>query len=470
MSKKNSEILINLPSVSDFLKTDLGNSLVRDFGEGILKLELRALLEEIRNSVCAGKEKSIPELEEMASELKTRLTRLAQPLGRRAINATGIILHTNLGRAPLCGEALEAVSVAGHYSLLEIDIESGKRSHRDKDIEPLIKELTGCEAATVVNNNAAATLIVLNTLFEGKEVLISRGQLVEIGGAFRMPDVMEKSGAAMREVGTTNRTHVADYEKAINENTGGIIHVHNSNYRIRGFTGMPNIKALCELGKKYKFPVVDDLGSGSLVPLSRYRLPDEPLVQDSIKAGADAVFFSGDKLIGGAQAGIICGQQEIIRQIRQNPFARMFRVDKMTLAALQATLVHLVNGDLDRIPLYRVLGRTKEDLEAQARQIIKALGKKKGFRFLVEDDLAYVGSGATPDEGLPSKVIRLEVLEGAKSKFSAEDMARRLRQSLPSVFCRIKDNALLFDMRTLQPGEPDYLAGLLKKICNCSAN
>ncbi len=458
-----SKILRNLPSVSDFLQTGLGSELIQEFGEGVLKLELRQILDEIRSQVRTEKKEAVPGEEEIGSRLRERLIRLTKPLGRKAINATGIILHTNLGRAPLCEEAMSAVASATHYSLLEIDLETGKRSQRDKGIEPLIMELTGCEAATVVNNNAAATMIILNTLFKGKEVMISRGQLVEIGGAFRMPDVMQSSGAIMREVGTTNRTHLADYEDAFTDRSGGIIHVHNSNYRIRGFSGTPDIRELCVLGKTHNLPVVDDLGSGALTLLSPYGLPDEPLVQDSIKAGADAVCFSGDKLIGGAQAGIICGKKELIQRIRGNPFARMFRVDKMTLTALQATLVHLINGDLKKIPFYQMLSRSVDELEAQAQQIIQESKGIKGVILSLEDGLAFVGSGSIPDEGIPGKVVRITAAPDSKETFSVEGKARQLRHSLPSVFCRIKDDTLLFDMRTVQSDEVELLVHALKK-------
>lgn len=462
MNNDISEILRQLPSVHDFLKTDIGLCLGKDFGEGALKLELRRLLEEIRSRVREQGTDSVPDMEELGSTLRERLERLTRPIGRGAINATGIILHTNLGRAPLCVEAVEAVSSLARYSVLEIGVESGKRSHRDEYVEPLIMELTGCEAAAIVNNNAAAVMVILNALFKDREVLISRGQLVEIGGAFRMPDVMNSSGAVMREVGTTNRTHLKDYEDAITENTGGIMHVHNSNYRIIGFAGAPDIKELCGLGKRKGIPVVDDSGSGALFPMSQFGLPDEPLVQDSIKAGADAVCFSGDKLIGGAQAGIICGKRETIERIRKSPFARMFRVDKMTLAALRATLVHIVNGDLTRIPLYKMLARKVEELEDQAGKIVRSLAGLKGVELSVDDALAYVGSGAMPDEGVPSKVVRARAADTG-NPFSAEKKARRLRESLPAVFCRVQDNSLLFDMRAVAPDEAGLLVEALRK-------
>jgi len=272
--------------------------------------------------------------EEIAAELEHRLVRLCQPQGRRAINASGILLHTGLGRAPLADDAAAALAGTTRYSVLQASLESGDRSLREEKIQRLLIELTGCEAATVVNNNAAATMLILHTLAAGREVIISRGQLIEIGGSFRMPDVMSRSGAILREVGTTNRTHVRDYEEAINERTAAIMHVHTSNYRVRGFAGAPDIGELVELGRRRDVAVIDDLGSGAIVPLAEFGIGNEPLVKDSIAAGADVVCFSGDKLICGPQAGIICGKKPIIERIRRSAFARMFRVCKLTLAGL----------------------------------------------------------------------------------------------------------------------------------------
>jgi len=463
MNQEKSKILRELPSVSDFLHSDWGVRLTGEFGGGLLKFELRRLLEEIRHGIREERIDSTPGNEEIAMKLRPGLMRLAQPLGRRAINATGIILNTNLGRAPWCDEAIASVSLAGHYSLLEIDQESGRRFRRDKILESLMRELTGCEAATVVNNNAAALILLLNTLFKAREAIISRGQLVEIGGSFRLPDIMNVSGAIMREVGATNRTHLRDYEDAINENTRGFLHVHNSNYRIRGFAGTPDIGELVALGKKRGLIVADDLGSGALVSLARYGLPKEPLVRDSIKAGVDIVCFSGDKLIGGPQAGILCGKRQIIQRIRDNPLARVCRVGKTTLTALRATLIHLINDDPERIPFYQILCRKREDLRVQAKMIMRGISGIQGIDVSVTDDLAYVGSGAIPDEGIPSKVIRVKAAD-ANAPLSAEQKARALRQCMPSIFCRVRNDALLFDMRTVLPEEAEVLTQKLQEV------
>jgi L-seryl-tRNA(Ser) seleniumtransferase len=353
----------------------------------------------------------------------------------------------------------------GSYSLLQADLASGKRSLREEKIERMLIQLTGCEAATVVNNNAAATMLILNTLAAGKKVILSRGQLIEIGGEFRMPDVMARSSVIMQEIGTTNRTHLKDYEKAIDENTGALLHVHTSNFRVRGFSGTPDIKELCGLAKKYNLPVIDDLGSGALVPLSRYGITDEPLVSDSIKAGSSVICFSGDKLINGPQAGIICGKKEFIQNIRKNPFARMFRVCKLTLAALEATLVHFVNGTQgEALPFYKMLTISVQNLEKRAKLLADLTGKVKGVKAKIIDDVSYVGSGSLPDEGIPTKVVCVSFDNANGSKKSIEEIAICLRLNVPSVFCRVKDDALYFDMRTLFDKEEREIADALSSV------
>jgi L-seryl-tRNA(Ser) seleniumtransferase len=379
------------------------------------------------------------------------------------VNATGILLHTGLGRAPLCEDALAALQGLGRYSLLQADVATGGRSLREEKIERLLVELTGCEAATVVNNNAAATMLVLNTLAAGREVVVSRGQLVEIGGSFRMPDVMARSGAVMREVGTTNRTRLSDYEAAVGERTGAILHVHTSNYRIRGFSWTPPVGELVELARRLAasrapaapVPVIDDLGSGALVRLSEFGIEDEPLVRDSIAAGVAVACMSGDKLISGPQAGIAVGRREVIEAARSNPLARAFRVCKMTLAALEATLVHFVNGTWrEAIPFYRLLARSLEELDACAAEAAGALSHVKGVTCEVLDDVSYVGSGAAPDQGIATRVVAVR-----SAHVGADELARRLRTGVPSIFARVRDDAVLFDMRTVMPEETDALRG-----------
>ena len=364
----------------------------------------------------------------------TMLEAESAPSLRGAINATGVIIHTGLGRAVLAPPAREAaLAVLDGYCTLATDIESGKRGDRDSHLNALLCQLTGAEASTVVNNNAAATVLILNTIAKDKEVIVSRGQLVEIGGSFRMPDVMRMSGAILREVGTTNKTHLRDYEEAVNERTGAILRVHHSNYRIVGFAEEPGIEDLVALGKKHGLPVIDDLGSGALVDLGRFGLEPEPLVQASVRAGATVACFSGDKLIGGPQSGIIVGDAQTIARIKKNPLKRALRVGKLTIAALEATLKLFLNPDeLPRFhPVYAMLSLAPADLERRARRLERSL--KKAFvsasttisqpsiaAITVEDGESQVGSGSVPAEFLPTKLLCVRPL-----RISAEELALR---------------------------------------------
>jgi L-seryl-tRNA(Ser) seleniumtransferase len=469
MKNETENLLKSLPQLGVLLERPELATLKADFGTGMTKLFLREAISEARDKILKGKIKDLVSEKQLIDTTARTLSRTNSPDGRLAINATGILLHTGLGRAPFCAEALEQMKIFSGYSILQTDLGSGKRSLREEKIEKMIVELTGCEAATVVNNNAAATMLILNTLAEGREVIISRGQLIEIGGEFRMPDVMEKSRAVIREVGTTNRTHLKDYEKAINENTGAIIHVHTSNYRVRGFTGTPKVCELRKLLDRHPgIPLIDDLGSGALVSLSQFGLPDEPLISDSFAAGADVVCFSGDKLISGPQSGIICGKRDIIERIRKNPFARMFRICKMTVAALEATLVHFINGTYrESIPLYKMLSSDMKTLKKRADRLATKLSKTKIIRTSVENDFAYVGSGAIPDEGIPSVILRISQPD---NDGFAEAMSKTLRNNIPAVFCRINDNSLVFDMRTLMDADYEYLEKHLLEIITCSDN
>ena len=458
------ELLKNVPSVSNFFKLETTIDLVNEFGDGIAKFAFRELLNDLRQQIIRGKCSEIPSNELLTTQLRRELERLTSPDGRRAINASGIMLHTGLGRAPFCEETKEQMSTFNGYSVLQTDLKTGKRSLREEKIEKMLIELTGCEAVTVVNNNAAATMLILNTLAKGKEVIVSRGQLIEIGGAFRLPDVMEQSGVILREIGTTNRTHLRDYEQAVNENTGALIHVHTSNYRVRGFTGTPDIKPICELRKKLTCETmpyfIDDLGSGALVSLADYGLPNEPLVKESIAAGADVICFSGDKLICGAQSGIICGKKEIIQKIRKNPFARMFRVDKMTLAVLETTLIHFINGTYkNKIPFYKMLTADINELENKADNLLAQLTNLNSMSCSVVDDFSYIGSGSIPDEGVPTKVVKLIPKNSDPHKITTD-----LRMNIPSIFCRICDNSIYLDMRTLLKNDYDYLCNNLASI------
>jgi L-seryl-tRNA(Ser) seleniumtransferase len=373
-------------------------------------------------------------------------------------------MHSGLGRAVLSADAGEALrDIAAGYSTLALDLESGRRVPRDRHVEGLLRELTGAEAATVANNNAAATVLILNTLARGKEVVVSRGQLVEIGGSFRMPDVMATSGAVLREVGTTNKTHLADYERALSDATGAILRVHHSNYRIVGFAEEPPIEDLAALGRARGVPVIDDLGSGALVDLARFGLATEPLVTASVRAGADVVCFSGDKLIGGPQSGIIAGKSDWIHKIRKNPLARAFRCGKLTLAALEATLKLFLAPDklVERHPIYRMLALTPDELARRARKMAASLRKAlpASAAVAVEDGASQVGSGAVPVETLPTKVLAVR-----STALPPEELARRLRFSTPPVFARIHKDAVLFDLRTIQPGEDALVERAIAEI------
>jgi L-seryl-tRNA(Ser) seleniumtransferase len=449
-----------LPATSRLIATDAFVRIAGEFGPGLAKFELRALVDAYRSAIRDGQLDEAPAVEALFGELRDRLVRLSRPEGRRAINATGILLHTGLGRAPLCRAALEAIGHFGHYSLLQADLEDGGRGLREQKVERMLRELTGCEAACVVNNNAAATMLILNTLAAKKEVIISRGELVEIGGSFRIPDVMAESGAILREVGTTNRTHLGDYERAISEETAAILHVHPSNYRIRGFVSAPSIEELVELAHRHSVLAIHDLGSGALVPLSPFGLPDEPLVKDSIAAGMDVCCFSGDKLISGPQAGIILAKQTLIQRIRKNPIARMLRVCKLTLAALEATLCHYLDGDSYReaIPLYRMLARTVDELEQRGEELARRIGAIPLTTVRVVEQSSYIGSGTVPDQGVPSRAVSLK-----HEDRSARDIARRLRQGIPAVFGHISGDCVLFDLRTVEPSEVPQLARSVKR-------
>ncbi len=439
-----------IPAIGRLLEDSQLLEIIEQAGKGMVKLQLKIILDSLREDICAGNSLEL-DCSLIKSKLLLALNSFVEPQNRRVINATGILLHTGLGRAPLAEEAAAAVQAAARYTPVQSDPVTGKRSLRESRVEALLRELTGAEAVTVVNNNAAATMLVLNTLACNKEVVISRGQLVEIGGAFRMPDVMEMSGAIMREVGTTNRTHLRDYRAAYQPEVGALIHVHTSNYRLRGFSGTPGILELANLARELGVRIIDDLGSGALVPLSKWGAEDEPLICDSIAAGVDLCCFSGDKLIGGAQSGIICGKREFVEKVRKNPFARMFRVDKLTLAALEATLAIWVNGEHEqKIPLYRMLSTAKELLASRAKELAASLEGKIRAKVTISRSEAYIGSGSLPDSGVESWAVVLEL-----ANITAEAGARLLRSN--GVFSRINAGKIWIDMIALLDCEFEIL-------------
>lgn len=387
--------------------------------------------------------------ERVLESVEARLAVTREPHLVRVINASGTILHTNLGRAILAPAAVDAVvSVASQTTNLEYDLASGTRGRRESEVEALVTALTGAEAATVVNNNAAAVLVGVNSLAAGKEVIVSRGELVEIGGAFRIPEIVTRSGAVLREVGTTNRTHASDYEKAIGPNTGLLLKVHTSNYRIVGFSSEVSLAELVTMGRAHRVPVMEDLGSGALVDLSRFGLVKEPLVSESLTAGADVVTFSGDKLLGGPQAGLVAGTRARVDAVRDNPLHRAVRCDKMTLAALEATLrLYQQSPDLARdIPTLRFFTRSLAEIAAIAEEAERLLSDALGpaYRVSVEDGASQVGSGALPVDTLPTRVLAV-----VSDESSADQIATRFRSARPAIIGRIKDDRFLLDVRTV---------------------
>lgn len=391
-----------------------------------------------------------------AQKMKNRLTPL--------INATGVVLHTNLGRALLCRDALDNImAVASAYSNLELNLVTGKRGIRYAAIEELICELTGAQAAMAVNNNAGAVLLALNTLAQGRQVIVSRGELVEIGGSFRVPDVMIKSGCILKEVGTTNRTHPHDYTNAITEDTGLLLKVHTSNYKIEGFTTAVSLKELVDIGKAHGIPVMEDLGSGTLIDLSAFGLPSEPPVFEQVASGADVVTFSGDKLLGGPQAGILVGAKQCMDQIKANPLTRALRIDKMTLAGLEATL-KLYRDTLvavEEIPTLRMLTLPYEqicrDAEALFSLVTDAVGNQA--ELALADMTSRPGGGSYPGLTLPTRCLTIR-----PKTMSVTALDRKLRAFDPPVMGRIENDRFIIDPRTLQPGQDKILANILKKL------
>jgi L-seryl-tRNA(Ser) seleniumtransferase len=463
-------VLRNLPSIDQLLRRDSLQGLIAQAGRDVVRDHLRAVIDELRREIIGsnGSPSALAGEVELADEIERRLSaafaRRQQSQTQRVINATGVVLHTNLGRAPLSRRALEAIAeAAGDYCNLEYELETGQRGKRGAGLEISLRELTGCEAAAVVNNCAAAVLITLNTLAEGGEVLISRGELIEIGGSFRIPDVIAKSGARIREVGTTNRTRLSDYEKAINENTRIILRAHPSNYRIIGFTEKPSLEDLANLARERNLPLFEDLGSGCLVDLNPLGIHDEPTVTDSLKAGCSVVSFSGDKLLGGPQAGIILGRAGLIKSIKTNPLMRALRVDKLTYAALEATVASYLSGRAqEEIPALAALHAPKETIGRRARSFIRRAGRATnrpgGFKFKSLDGYSVVGGGSAPETQLPTTLITV-----TSERMSADELEEKLRRNSPPIIARIVDDQLALDLRTVSAqGEKDLIEALYR--------
>lgn len=440
----------DLPSVDKLLRDERVESLLGGHSRRAVVEGLRLALDDAREAIAAGG--GAPDLDALFAAASDHIEKRAGMSLRQAVNGTGIIIHTGLGRAVLSDAAREAVAaVAGGHSTLEIDVESGKRGSRQAHVERLLMELTGAEAALVVNNNAAAVILAVNTLARNTEVVISRGQLVEIGGSFRLPDIIERAGATLVEVGTTNRTRIADYADAITEDTALLLRCHPSNFKVTGFAEETSVEELVELGREAYVPVMDDLGSGALVDMSPFGLAREPLVQESVAAGADVVTFSGDKLLGASQAGILVGKAEYIDECRANPLARALRVDKLTLAALEATLHTYREGDpVSEIPVLAAIARPLVEIELQARSLARKINALHvdGLRAEVVETLSETGGGSLPGQSIESRAVALK-----STRLSAEDLGRHFREYDPPIFGRIARDTFLLDVRTIDPRE-----------------
>ncbi|AQS59557.1 L-seryl-tRNA(Sec) selenium transferase [Desulforamulus ferrireducens] len=468
MEPLNKSLLRSLPKVDDLLKNPSILELMPKIPRTVIVDAVRRAIEVKRQEILAGSYTGGPEdLEQLVVQKAIELSKEEiKPNLRRVINATGVVLHTNLGRALLSCSAKEAVeAVASSYCNLEINLNSGKRGSRYEPVEELITRLTGAEAALVVNNNAAAVLLALGTMAKGKEVIVSRGQLVEIGGSFRIPEVMAQSGALLVEVGATNKTHPQDYQKAITAETALLLHVHTSNYRIVGFTRETTVEELVQIGAERQIPVMSDLGSGFLVDLAPYGLPQEPSVQEVVAAGADVVTFSGDKLLGGPQAGIIVGKRKWIDQMKKNPLTRAIRINKFTVAALEATLREYIDQDnvLKNIPTIRMLTEAPAAVKDRAEKLLALLKEK--ITSPAQIDLApgtsQVGGGSMPTAELPTYLVTC-----VAEHLSVEELSVRLRLAEPAVVGRVQDNKYQVDLRTVQPEEIEPLADVMSRIIN----
>jgi L-seryl-tRNA(Ser) seleniumtransferase len=469
MAKKNESaetVLRKLPAVDALLKEpDLQNG-IAELGRTVVVNSIRRAIDEFRELILAGTSDETDEdaiRQKIIADVGRRLKTISQPYYRKVVNATGIILHTALGRAVLPPQALRQIQdeLSG-YSLLQTDTETGKRSKRDSCIEQLLQQLTGAEAATVVNNNAAATSIVLNTVAKGKEVIVSRGQLVEIGGEFRLPDVMAFSGAKLVEVGTTNKTHPRDYVNAITENTAAILRVHPSNYKIQGFSSEVSLDELVEIAHSHGLVMIDDVGAGALIDFSQFGFEPEPLLRESIAKGADIVTSSTDKLIGASQGGIILGRAKLIEAVRKNQFARIVRAGKLTLAALEATLKLFLDESiaLREVPTLRMLRRDPSEIAKQAEGMAEELKKSvSGVEVMTICGFSQMGSGSLPVQNLATTLLALK-----PEKISAESTAQLLRQCDTPIFARIQNDQVLVDPRTLLSGDDKIVIDALVEI------
>ena len=452
----NQKLLRQIPKVDELMKQPVLQQLAGTVPAQKVTEAVRQILEDLRAGILNGSLEELPAVEVLCAQVVAVANKKAEYSLRKVINATGIILHTNLGRACISDRAAAAAcEVAKSYSTLEYNLEAGRRGTRYSHVEELLCKLTGAESALVVNNNAAAVLLILSDMAQGGQVITSRGELVEIGGSFRVPDIMEACGAELKEVGTTNKTHLRDYDRAITEKTRALMKVHTSNYRIVGFSETPSLPELVQLGHERGLPVIEDLGSGCLVDLQQYGILDEPSVQDSVRAGVDVVSFSGDKLLGGPQAGIIVGKKAIVDKLKKHPLTRAMRVDKMTLAALEATLRSYDAGLIHEIPTLAMLSATPEQLKGKAEVLCQQM-KDAGIAAEVVPTEGQVGGGSVPTQMLKSFAVAVQ-----PAGVNLDQLEANLRLGSPAIVGRINHDRFLLDVRTLR--EDDF-AGIVKAV------
>jgi L-seryl-tRNA(Ser) seleniumtransferase len=456
------EVLRNIPSVNELLESQPLKTLTTQVARSVVVTRIRDFLDNLREEAKQATS-DLPLPAELAERIASWIVSSEQSPLRPVINATGVLLHTGLGRAPMASEALtEMHALASGYCSLEVDLETGERSQRHVAVQQLLQELTGAEAALVVNNNAGATLLTLAALASGQEVIVSRGELVEIGGSYRLPDVMTTSGASLREVGTTNKTRIQDYADAIGESTAALLKVHTSNYAIVGFTEQTKLADLVRLAAKHRCLVIDDIGSGALIDYARFGLNGEPVARASIEAGADVVLFSGDKLLGGPQCGIIVGRRSTVETIRKHPLSRALRVDKLTLGALAATLKLYRDPELaqESVPLLALLSTSLENLRLRAENMapqLEALDSVTSAEIL--EDETFLGGGSLPTQRVATWCVSLQP-EGR----NVNDLARALRTGNPSIFGRVQQDRLLLDLRTVFPRQDTQIIQALESL------
>ena len=453
----------NIPSVNELLENPQLKTLVDKVSHHAVVSEVRTFLDGLRDELkTTAEEIHVPAPSELASKIAKWIVRGQRARLRPVVNATGILLHTGLGRAPLGQSALEqVVAVSRGYASVEIDLESGGRGQRVQAVEKLLCELTGAEAALVTNNNAGATLLTLAALSAGKECIVSRGELIEIGGSYRLPDVMEASGAVLREVGTTNKTRIGDYERACNDETAALMRAHTSNYRVVGFTESPTLDELVSLANRKGIPFIDDIGSGALIDYSKYGLDDEPMAADSIKAGSDIVLFSGDKLLGGPQCGIVVGKRKYVDKLLKNPLMRALRVDKMTLAALVATLQAFRDPELaiQEIPLLSLISTSVQNLQNRAERLAPQMANAEAIATSEAiASNAQLGGGSVPTQVIPTWCVALT----PKGR-SVDQLAKALRAGSPSIMGRVNRDRLLLDLRSVFPDQDQILVDSVAK-------